>query len=258
MAIARNLQTIVRDLHRRRAGARRGLAVLEGIRLVEEALRAGICFRGAIVSSELDRTARGSVLADALRARAVPVERLDDVAFEDLADTETPQGVLAVVERRPWHLDELSVDPRGVVLVLDGVQDPGNVGTMIRTAHALGAAGTVALRGTVDPYNAKALRGAMGSTFRHPVVLTGHAEFAEWLAARGCGLWLADAGGRPFTSAPRPARLAVAFGNEGAGLSDALRALPGDCVAVPIAEETESLNVAVAAGILLHEVLRDE
>ncbi len=257
-SIASNLQTIVRDLHRRRARARRGLAVLEGIRLVEEALALEVAFRGAIASPELGRTGRGAALRDALVARGVTLETVETGSFDALADTDTPQGVIAVIEPHVWRLEDLTIDPGGAVLVLDGVQDPGNVGTLIRTAHALGASGTIALTGTADPFNPKALRGAMGSTLRHPVVQATHTELSQWLAAAGCELWLADAGGPPFEQARRPARLAVAFGNEGGGLSDAVRALTGERVAIPLSENAESLNVAVAAGILLYEVLRGQ
>jgi len=234
------------------------MALLEGVRLVEEAIALELAFRGAIVSPDLRRTERGVALEHALEARGVPLESVDAAMLIDLADTETPQGVIAVVEPPTWRLDDIVLGDRGAVLALDGVQDPGNVGALVRTAYGLGAQGTVALTGTVDVLNPKALRGAAGATFRLPVVAATHAELAAWLEAQECALWLADRAGRPVGQVTRSARVVIAVGNEGAGLSPALRGLRHERVAIPLVRGAESLNVAVAAGILLYEVLRGE
>ncbi|MGH7531396.1 MAG: TrmH family RNA methyltransferase [Gemmatimonadales bacterium] len=260
--IASNLQSTVRDLQRRKARGRRGLAVVEGIRLVEEALAAGLAFKGALVSPELGRTARGQALAADLASHAVPVEEIGTRAFEQLAGTDTPQGVLAVVAPRVWTPADVPA-AGAAVLVVDGVQDPGNVGTLIRTAHALGAAATILLRGSADPMNPKALRGAMGATFRHPVLQLDDAPFITWARERGVTLWAAASDGVPLARAlgarPRTDRkelFAVIVGNEGAGIRPQLNAVAAQRVAIPLAQGAESLNVAVAAGILLYEVLR--
>src|SRR2546430_8934768 len=142
--IASNLQSTIRDLQRRKARGRRRLALIEGIRLVEEALTAELTFRGALIAPDLDRTSRGASLRAELVRHSVPIEETAARAFAALAATDTPQGVLAIIEPRDWTVAELPTEPGRVLLVLDGVQDPGNVGTLIRTAHALGAGGTVA------------------------------------------------------------------------------------------------------------------
>ena len=163
-------------------------------------------------------------------------------------------------------------DGPAVVLVLDAVQDPGNVGTMIRTAFALGADLTVALDGSADLRNAKTVRAAMGAVFRHPVAHAHAAECLDFLAARQVVLWAATMDGEPIGrraaapgSAPAgpdapalgaiPSRLALAVGNEGAGLRAELLAGAARRVAVPMRQSAESLNAAVAAGILLFQVL---
>src|SRR2546430_13478252 len=167
--IASNLQSTIRDLQRRKARGRRGLALIEGVRLVEEALAAGLTFRGALVTPDLARTTRGRELVVELERHAVSVEEGSARALAQVADTEAPQGIVAVVEPRTWVPGDILLGgERTAALVIDGVQDPGNVGTLIRTAHALGAAGTIVLRGTADTLNPKALRAAMGATFRHP------------------------------------------------------------------------------------------
>ncbi len=236
------------------------------MRLVEEALAAGLGFRGALVTPELERTTRGAELRVELGRHAVLVEEVGALALEKLADTEAPQGILAVVEPRRWAPEDVALGPAAAALVIDGVQDPGNVGTLVRTAHALGAAGTVVLRGTADVLNPKALRAAMGATFRHPVVPLDDAAFIAWARQHGVTLWAAAADGVPLHRA-LPARgkgeggratepIAVIVGNEGAGIRPALNAVSARRVAIPLAQGAESLNVVVAAGILLYEVLR--
>lgn len=253
-----SLQSIIRDLHRRRGRERRGLALAEGIRLVEEALAAGIGLQGAVISPTLEATKRGRALAAALEASGQPVERVDDAALAKLADTEQPQGVVAVVEPRQWLLADISLRPRSAVLVLDSVQDPGNVGTMMRTAFGLGAAGVVALPGTVEFTNPKVLRGSMGAAFRLPNVPATTEAFLEWAKAHGVGLWVADAAGAPVTRRKSTAPLALIVGNEGAGVGPALTAAAEQRISIPLVPGSESLNVGAAAAILLYEVLRDD
>jgi TrmH family RNA methyltransferase len=255
--VTNNLQSMIRDLQRRKARGRRGLALVEGVRLVEEALTSGLTLKGVVVAPDLARTTRGRELRALLETRAVPVQEVSDRVFNTLADTETPQGIVAVVEPRRWKVDEIPLGAGAVVLVIDGVQDPGNVGTLIRTAHALGAAATVVLRGTADVLNPKALRAAMGATFRHPVVPLDDQQFIAWAGATAVTLWATAADGVPLERARHDAaKIAVIVGNEGAGIRPALNAVAARRVAIPLAQGAESLNVAVAAGILLHEVLR--
>ncbi|HEU4828503.1 MAG TPA: RNA methyltransferase [Gemmatimonadales bacterium] len=255
-----SLQTTIRDLHRRRGRERRGLALAEGVRLVEEALAAAVPIRGAAVGPALEATPRGRALKAALVSAGVRLEEIGASELDRLADTEHPQGIVAVVEPRRWSLDHMEPG-NGAVLVLDAVQDPGNVGTMLRTAYALGAAGAVALPGTAELGNPKVMRGSMGALFRLPAVPASHDEFLTWAKARGVALWLAAADGEPLSAAidrrrEKPHPVAIVVGNEGAGVSERLEAAAAVRVGIPLAPEAESLNVGVAAGILLYEVLR--
>lgn len=225
---------------------------------MEEALAAGLEFKGALVSPDLARTTRGQALTAELASHAVTVEEVGARAFSDLAGTDTPQGILAVVQPRTWVLKDVTTGP---LLVVDGVQDPGNVGTLIRTAHALGASASLLLRGSADPMNPKALRAAMGATFRHPVVQLDDGPFIAWAREHGVTLWATAADGLPLgraldTRQSRKELIAVIVGNEGAGIRPQLNAIAAQRVAIPLAHGAESLNVAVAAGILLYEVLR--
>ena len=247
--------TMIRDLGRRKGRERRNLAVAEGIRLVEEALAARIPFRAVATGPALEGTSRGQSLKSNLRAAGVALTELSDKELSELADTEHPQGVIAVVEPPAWSLEQLDPGPRGVVLVLDGIQDPGNVGTMIRTAHALGAAGVIALKGTADLTNPKVMRGSMGSCFRLPALLAEDEAFDAWRTARRVELHVAAMDGMPLRQWKPSRAVALVMGNEGAGARETLLARAAARVAIPIRAEAESLNVAVAAGILLFEVL---
>ncbi len=149
-------------------------------------------------------------------------------------------------------LDTLELGAGVRLVVLDGVQDPGNAGTIIRTAAALGATAVIGMPGTVDLWNAKVVRSSMGASFHLPLVAATWEDLASISRTRGVALWGADAAGTPIDSVTPPERLALVVGNEGAGLSADARERIDTVVALPIA--IESLNVAVAAGILLYQL----
>jgi TrmH family RNA methyltransferase len=251
-----NLVSLVRNLQQRKGRKRRGLAVAEGVRLVEEALAAEVEFRGVVASPGLSGTPRGAALLRDLTARAVQVEEVSDRQLAALADTDTPQGIVAVIRPPRFQLGDVRPDPRVPTLVLDGVQDPGNVGTLLRTAFALGSPGAILLEGTADVANPKVMRAAMGATFRLPAAPAAQGELVAWAEQHAVEIWAADPEGTPLERATPPGRLAIVVGNEGTGVRPAVAALARHRVAIRLARGAESLNVAVAAGILLYEVHR--
>jgi TrmH family RNA methyltransferase len=250
-----NLTSLIRNLQQRRQRRRQRLAVAEGVRLVEDAVDAGVTFRGVVVAQGFGDTPRAARLLQSLAARAVPIEDVPERILAQLSDTDTPQGVMAVLEPPSWRWDAIRVAPRAPVLVLDGVQDPGNVGTLLRTALALGAGGALLLRGSADLANPKVIRSGMGATFRLPAALATDEECTAWLERERAEVWAAAAQGTSIGRMARPERLVLILGNEGAGIRPGIEALAGARVAIPLARGAESLNVAVAAGIILHEVL---
>jgi RNA methyltransferase, TrmH family len=249
------LLTLARDLQRRKARERNQYFVSEGVRAVEELVRSGLDVRGALVSPQLAATPRGQRLRAALIERGIETADVTEEDFATAAQTESPQGVLAIADIPARALPTLGPASPCRVLALDGVQDPGNVGTMLRTAAALNAAATVALPGTVDLWNAKVVRSAMGSLFSHPATMATWAEFDAWRAANDVAVWGADAHGEPLPAVlgAAPPRLSLLVGNEGSGLTEGGRARSDRLVALPMAG-ADSLNVAVAAGILLYEL----
>jgi TrmH family RNA methyltransferase len=254
--MASNLVTEVRNLQRRKARKRRGLAVAEGVRLAEEALAAGVPFRGVLVTGTLRAAPRGAALLADLASHAVAIEEIAEKELDRLADTDTPQGILAVIDPPRWTLADVHPAEGQPLLVLDGVQDPGNVGTLLRTAYALGSPGAILLPGTADLANPKVMRAAMGASFRLPAAPAQDGELAKWASEHDVTLWAAATEGAPLARLIPPERPAVVVGNEGAGVRPFVRSLAQQQVAIPLARGVESLNVAVAAGILLYEVQR--
>jgi TrmH family RNA methyltransferase len=250
------LLTLARDLQRRRARERQRLFVAEGVRSVEELLRSPIAVRGAVVGPALAATPRGGVLRASLAASGIPILDVDERDFASAASTDSPQGVLAIARIPELHLASLALPSPSRILVLDGIQDPGNAGTIVRTAAALGVAATLAMPGTVDLWNGKVVRSAMGALFHHPTLSCTWDELHRFLATSEIPLWGADSDGESLDSIERPfpARLAIAVGNEGAGLSPDASSRLARKVAIRICPDVESLNVAVATGILLHYV----
>jgi TrmH family RNA methyltransferase len=251
--------SVARDLRRRHARERHGLFVAEGVRAVEDLLRSPLALRGVLVASPPLPNGRAATLLTAVHERGIPLQEVSADEFASASDTDTPQGILAIAEVPRLTFASLPSTESFRLVVLDAIQDPGNVGTILRTAAALGAAATVALPGTVDLWNAKVVRSSMGAHFHHPAFACTWSELMTFLADRETTLWGADADGEALDSilekrSAVPRRLALAVGNEGSGLSAQTRDRADKLVALPIGTAVESLNVAVATGIILYEL----
>ncbi len=236
--------------------------LLDGVRLIRDACAAGAPIFAAIVSRAAlaggDREVAG--LARDLEAAGVPVAGGSDAVMTAVSPVRAPSAAVALGDHRPPSLDavlDAATGDSGCVVAAAGVQDPGNLGAIIRTAEAAGAAGVAVARPSADPYGWKALRGAMGSTLRLPVA--DGSSLAEVVdAARAGGFRVLAAvprGGCPLAEADLAGRRLVLVGGEGAGLSP-VAALADAAVSVPMAPPVESLNVAVAAGVILYEARR--
>jgi RNA methyltransferase, TrmH family len=224
---------------------RTGLFLAEGFHLVEEALKDSGTVVELIIADETDIPHR-------LDYKDTPVTIVTKEIFKSLSETETPQGILAVCKQE--SVNESLADAN-TFLLLDAVQDPGNLGTMIRTADAAGIDAVIVGAGSVDIHNPKVLRSAQGSHFHLPV-LTGKLD--EWipkLKAKGVPVYgTALENARTYTDAAPGSTFALLVGNEGNGVSKHLLSITDDNLYVPIYGKSESLNVAVAAGILLYSL----
>lgn len=250
------LLSTIRDLHRRKARERRGLALAEGVRLVEEMIAADVDCKGVLVSPSLDATPRGTRLRESLSRRNVLIEQVSDENLAREASTEHPQGIVAVYQPRSWSLADCLPTVGRPLMVLDAVQDPGNVGTIARTAAAFNASGLVALPGSADLTNPKAVRAAMGALFHLPHCHAGDADLLAGLSEARAELWVLEMHGELLSAPGVPTPLALLLGNEGAGARPDLLAKAHRRVTIPIGTGAESLNVAVAAGIALYLVTR--
>jgi TrmH family RNA methyltransferase len=238
-----------RPRERREAGA----FVVEGVRLVEEAAASSFETRAVFFTAEL--SGRGLRAVDQLRARGAQVEEVSPAVMQSLAETETTQGLLAVLSIT--HLPPRA--PLDFAVIADGPRDPGNLGTLMRTAAAAGAGALLLAPGTTDPWAPKVVRGGMGAHFRLPLVEL------DWPGIRGLlrereqplEVLVSDvAGGAAYWDADLRAPVALVIGAEAQGASAEARALAEGVVHIPMPGRSESLNAAAAAAVLLFEVVR--
>lgn len=233
----------------------RGLAVAEGVRLVEEAAAAKAAVDWFLYTPELAGRERGAALVQALMGLGARGYQVPENVLAKAAGTESPQGIVAVWSPRAWTWEDLKSGP---LLLCDGLQDPGNLGTVIRTAEAMGSGGVLLTGEGVDPYNPKVIRSAMGSLFRLPVIATAEPEqAADRLSGRGIRVVVAEAEGAflPW-QIDLAGPVALVIGSEAHGPSPALVATADATVRIPMPGRVESLNAAVAASLLLYESVR--
>jgi len=191
------------------------------------------------------------LLARAVEA-GISAELVSEAELRRHADTVTPQGWIATAPVPTWRWPDVD-GPR--LLVLDALRDPGNVGTLIRAAEAMGATGVVALAGTADPWSPKAVRAAAGSSIRLPILKAEWEDALARLRESRTSVWVAASDGEPVDrSGPAPGRVALILGNEGAGVSASIRETADRVVAIPMRGEVESLNAAVAGAILMDRI----
>lgn len=254
--ISKSRSRVVRRLRTRRGRSDETLFLVEGVRGVEEALDAGLDVSFAVVSPGLAQTARGRELEARIRRLELDMEPVDEGELEELSDTETPQGVLLVCAEPGWVLDELGSAPGQGILILDAVQDPGNLGTLVRAARAFGLRGVVALDGTVDPWNPKAVRAAAGASFHLPLLKEDWSVVEAWARTRELSLLASDPAGVDVAGVRVAGEWALVVGNEGAGVRSQVLKSADRVVSVPMAGGTESLNVGVAGAVLLYALAR--
>jgi len=254
--LTRAEEKLLFGLHRRAVREDRGLFLAEGIRVVEELLDSDLQLELAVTTPAIGRSERGRAIAQRLEGRC-PVRLATDAEIERVSATDTPQSVVVAAHIPTMNPATFRPGQSSVVLVLDAIQDPGNFGTLVRCADAFAIDMVMALSGTVDPWNPKCVRAAAGTAFRVPIAQVDAAMGLGWLDTEHYEIWAADANGEPAGALDPPSRVALVAGNEGAGVSAALLERARHRVAVPIRGNAESLNVAVATGILLYMLTRE-
>lgn len=234
-----------------------GECAVEGFRMIEEAVRSGLRFRALFVSDAAQsRTAR---LLPQIGAN-VETLLLPDKLFRSTVPSETPQGVAALVQVKKFSLtDILDHAASGPLLVIAGVQDPGNLGTILRSAEAFGAKGILLGDGTVSPYNSKVVRASAGSVFRLMLSKVALTDALTQFRARGIRMLATSSHkGTPLPEANFLGEVAVFIGNEGAGLDKKLLSQMDELITIPHSPRVESLNAGVAASLVLYEISRQK
>jgi len=236
-----------------------GDCAIEGVRILEEAIRSGLRFRAVFFrESAMERAER---LLPQIGAH-VETLLLPDKLFDGLVPSETPQGVAALVRLKEFSLEDLLERTQvGPILVVVGLQDPGNLGTILRSAEAFGSAGVLLGEGTVSPFNSKVIRASAGSVFRLPVVVAKTAGGMEAVVAKlrehGVRLLATSSHkGTALDQAKLTEPCAIFVGGEGSGLPRHMMALMDETLAIPHTPQVESLNAGVAGSILLYEAAR--
>ena len=256
--VVKRMRLLAERRHRRREGA----FVVQGIQPVWQAVEADADIETLVVAPGLlGRSSAARGVADmvaAQEAAGVRVARLSDELFGRLSEREGPAGLAAIVRGRVMTLGELTAGPRSAFVALHEVGNPGNLGTIIRTANAAGAAGVILIGQATDPFDPVAVKASMGALFSLPVAQAREAgEFFAWTAGSGVRVIASSAGAAvDFWAASYPRPLALLLGAEGAGLPDEVLDRGDATVRIPMVGTAESLNLAVAAGLLLYEAIR--
>jgi len=227
-----------------------GLFVIEGIRMFKEI---PVEYLDKVFVTELFYEKNRELFLD-----REPDDFVADSVFEKLSETQTPQGVLATVKMRTYSFEEvLGEGENPLLLVLENLQDPGNLGTILRTAEGAGASGIIMSKDTVDIYNPKVVRSTMGALFRMPFFYADDIfEAVKKLQERGITVYAAHLNGEGFYEKDYRGGTAFLVGNEGNGLTDRITAMADEKIRIPMMGKVESLNAAIAATLMAYEALR--
>ncbi len=235
-----------RAKERREAGA----FVVEGVRLFEEAVNAGWKIRFVLYDETLSERGRSKV--ESLRSGGIDIEEVSASVMKSLSETETPQGIFAVVEFTNVPIPNLPT----FILIPDQIRDPGNLGTLLRTAAATGVDAVLIPPETTDPFAPKVLRAGMGAHFRLPIHSMGWTEIEQICKSAGLQILIADMDGRPCWEMDLTKPVALVVGSEAEGASESARKLANGKISIPMAGNVESLNAGVAGSVLMFEVVR--
>lgn len=231
-----------KKLQTRKEREKTGSFLVEGFHLIEEARASNWKIKEIIVREDVE------VPSWCEEQSAIVVS---DIVFQQIAQTNTPQGIIAVIKMKQ-HNDFTG----NHAIMIDRIQDPGNLGTIIRTADAAGFSAVILGKGTVDLYNDKVIRATQGSLFHIPIIHSDLLEEIEILKEKGFSIWAtALQHSEVFTEIPNPKKTALILGNEGAGIHEDILQVADSIVKIPIYGKAESLNVSIAAGILMYHLI---
>ena len=246
----------LRALHMKKERAESGLFLAEGLKLVTDALEEGWPIRTLVHATRVREQPLVARAAAAARARGASVLEVSDEVLTKICRRDNPQMVVAAFVQRLGSLADLP-RPSGVWVVLEGIRDPGNLGTIVRTVDSVGAAGVILLGETTDPFALEAVRATMGSLFHVPLIAASLDDFVAWKRATGIRVWGTHLKGAvDYRGVAWPETCVLMMGNEQSGLSEAHVAVCDGIVKIPMAGRADSLNLAVATAVMLYEIRR--
>ncbi|TBW32284.1 RNA methyltransferase [Siculibacillus lacustris] len=246
----------LRALHLKKEREASGLFLAEGLKLVTDALDEGWPIRTLVHATRVKDQPLVVRAVAAAKARGALVLEVSDEVLVKICRRDNPQMVVAAFVQKIARLADLAA-PSGVWVALEGVKDPGNLGTIIRTVDSVGAAGVILIGDTTDPFALEAVRATMGSLFHVPIAAATLEEFSAWTAAHRLPVWGTHLKGAvDYRSVAWPETCVVLMGNEQSGLPEAYVAVCDGLVKIPMAGKADSLNLAVATAVMLYEVRR--
>lgn len=246
----------IKSLNRKKHRWENRLFIIEGIKIIEEAIINEIKIRYIIISDSFLKSMDGDFFYQKSKS-IYDLVKVNDNLFKHISDTENPQGIMAICEFNLRDLSEIDSNRKLSLLFLDGIQDPGNMGTIIRTADAFNMDGLILGEGSVDPYNSKVVRSTMGSIFRVPLYICNNSlktilEFKN----NGFNIFVTSLDGDSIYNIDFDKKLLCVIGNEASGVAQEIQKIADSKIKIPMPGDAESLNAGVAASIIMYEVMR--
>lgn len=245
------------DIKNRRSKYKSNAFIIEGPHLIEMAIASGHQIKEVFFTNTFSAKKDGQRLLRQISKYTNDIFEITERLLSKLTDTETPQGILAIASYTPKNLEDIRFRSVPLIVIIDGVQEPGNLGTIIRTSDAAGADAVIILKGTCDVFMQKTLRATAGSIFNMPIVHAETGALLEWLASKGIRLSVTAVDGRTsIFDADLKNAVAFVFGNEAHGVSSQMKKNADFILKIPIFGKAESLNVSTSAAVCLYEAVR--
>lgn len=245
------------DIKNRRSKYKSNAFIIEGPHLIEMAIASGHQIKEVFFTNTFSAKKDGQRLLRQISKYTNEIYEITERLLSKLTDTETPQGILAIASYAPKNLEDIRFRSVPLIVIIDGVQEPGNLGTIIRTSDAAGADAVIILKGTCDVFMQKTLRATAGSIFNMPIVHAETGALLDWLASKGIRLSVTAVDGRTsIFDADLKNAVAFVFGNEAHGVSSQMKKNADFILKIPIFGKAESLNVSTSAAVCLYEAVR--
>jgi TrmH family RNA methyltransferase len=246
---------VIRKLREKKERQASGLFYCEGLRIVGDAFDHQAGFDSLLIAPELLHSEYGQSLIEKAEKMGVPVLELDSMVFRSIAQKENPQGIAAVCEQRWMELNELDLNSGDLVVALDSVADPGNLGTIMRTLDGVGGLGLILLDQSTDPYDPTTMRASMGTLFGLHFIKTNLEQFGTWKHSKDIKVvGTSDKAQVDYYGYAYPDPMVLLMGSERQGLTSTHYALCDEVVAIPMAGSADSLNLAVATAVVMYEI----